>query len=371
MTIRYVGIGGNDANDGLSWANRKLTLNGAEDTPVAAGDIVYVGAGRYKEMLTCDVAGSSGSPITYIGDYTGKYTDGVGGEVILTMNNDDDSYTANHLILASKDFRTFEGFTFDTPPELTGFYKFGIVSINASNLIVRSCVFYWGFGGIDILYTDTTPRTHLIENCVFIAGYYGVRIRATGGNVDNDLTTIQNCLFFGYRYNGAAIIYDYVGGTSVNNCSFMFIHTCISMSGHALTAGQHVTVKNCMFSFSNSALVGVASYTADITEDYNNFCFCNTLRSNVDTGVNSTTKYHIINTRWAHDMFNGKKSITPFDHSPYSRLVNVAGSSPTSTDIRGTGTIGAQRELGAIEYDPSVTLGNILATPGMTGGING
>ena len=45
MTIRYVGIGGNDSNDGLSWANRKLTLNGVEDTPVEAGDTVYVGAG--------------------------------------------------------------------------------------------------------------------------------------------------------------------------------------------------------------------------------------------------------------------------------------------------------------------------------------
>ena len=45
MTVRYVGPGGNNSNDGLSWANRKLTLNGVEDTPVAAGDIVYVGAG--------------------------------------------------------------------------------------------------------------------------------------------------------------------------------------------------------------------------------------------------------------------------------------------------------------------------------------
>ncbi len=59
MTVRYVGIGGNDANSGLSWAQRKLTLSGVEATPVAAGDIVYVGAGIYRELLTCGVSGGN------------------------------------------------------------------------------------------------------------------------------------------------------------------------------------------------------------------------------------------------------------------------------------------------------------------------
>lgn len=36
-----------------------MTLNGAEDIPVAAGDIVYVGPGVYREMLTCDVSGGN------------------------------------------------------------------------------------------------------------------------------------------------------------------------------------------------------------------------------------------------------------------------------------------------------------------------
>ena len=62
MTTYYVGTGGNDSNNGTTWALRKLTLNGAEDIPVAAGDTVYVGAGTYRETLTVDVSGSSGSP---------------------------------------------------------------------------------------------------------------------------------------------------------------------------------------------------------------------------------------------------------------------------------------------------------------------
>ena len=45
----YVGPGGNDGNNGTSWALRKLTLNGAEDIPVVPGDVVWVGPGVYRE----------------------------------------------------------------------------------------------------------------------------------------------------------------------------------------------------------------------------------------------------------------------------------------------------------------------------------
>ena len=61
MVDRYVGIGGNDGNSGLTWALRKLTLNGAEDTPVVAGDTVYVGPGVYRERLIVDVSGGAGT----------------------------------------------------------------------------------------------------------------------------------------------------------------------------------------------------------------------------------------------------------------------------------------------------------------------
>jgi len=57
-TAHYVGSGGNDANSGLTWALRKLTLNGAEDTPLtAARHTVYVAPGTYRELLTCDLSG--------------------------------------------------------------------------------------------------------------------------------------------------------------------------------------------------------------------------------------------------------------------------------------------------------------------------
>lgn len=59
MTTYFVGPGGNDANDGLSWANRFLTCNGAEDEPVALTDVVRVAPGVYRETLTVDVSGGN------------------------------------------------------------------------------------------------------------------------------------------------------------------------------------------------------------------------------------------------------------------------------------------------------------------------
>src|SRR3990172_11070704 len=113
MTTRYVGIGGNDGNSGLTWALRKLTLNGAEDTPVADTDIVYVGPGVYRELLTVDVSGTTG--ISYIGDVTGEHTDGVGGIVRITGSANDTTATrANCLTATSSAYRLFKGFLVDT-----------------------------------------------------------------------------------------------------------------------------------------------------------------------------------------------------------------------------------------------------------------
>lgn len=45
------------------------------------------------------------------------------------------------------------------------------------------------------------------------------------------------------------------------------------------------------------------------------------------------------------------KLIIPFDLSRNSQLIDVAGTAPTATDMRGTGTLGTEREWGALEYD--------------------
>lgn len=65
MVSRFVdGINGNDGNDGLSpitggGHGPKASLNGVEDTPVVAGDTIYVRPTVYRELWTWDVSGGN------------------------------------------------------------------------------------------------------------------------------------------------------------------------------------------------------------------------------------------------------------------------------------------------------------------------
>jgi len=137
MTDRYVGKGGSDGANGLSWANRKLTLNGVEDTPVVAGDTIYVGPGIYRETLTCDVPGTSGNIITYIGDVTGENTDGIGGPVTVCGSDDDiglaDRTYGIYAASGNGDYRTFRGFIFRGS-------TYGLQLIDSDNVIYEDCI---------------------------------------------------------------------------------------------------------------------------------------------------------------------------------------------------------------------------------------
>lgn len=289
MTTYYVGSGGNDSNDGLSWANRKLTLNGAEDIPVAAGDTVYVGPGTYRETLTVDVSGSGGSPITYIGDYSGANTDGVGGVVRITGSDNDQTLTRTSGILANtKDYRTFTGFTLDMVNgnllDLTTctnwiiqkmhFYGTGagaLVRVQGTSSAITIQDFYiggfqYGQGGLWFSHSSTVDNTgHVISNGIFMPAGFGVYIQRTGG------ITVKNCLFLGQRQ-----------GVSVAT---------------ALAAGQTTTVNNCIFAFTTGAAL-VATATGEITEDYNTLYSGTGTRTNTSTGANSNTYPALPDARW-------------------------------------------------------------------------
>jgi hypothetical protein len=348
-TTYYVGIGGNDGNNGTSWATRKLTLNGAENVPVAAGDTVYVGPGTYREMLTVDVSGGAGTAISYIGDYTGASTDGVGGVVRITGSDNDQSATRANCILASgKNYRTFRGFTFDTTTDNLVFLTSG------TYWTIDECYFCNGSAGTSGIYSDGASQLAIaISNCYFNTGSSsGARqVRFVhSSTVDNVGHTVSSCIF-----DGAFIGVDTqrVGGITINGCLFtqngrgVFVET-------ALTAGQLVTVNNSIFSGCNVAMN--ATTTAEFSENYNSIFRCTTARANVNTGANSNTYAFLPDTRWFHEATNSGRFATPFDMASYCALVDVAGTSPTTTDMRGTAVQGTQREWGALEYDSTLLI---------------
>lgn len=89
MPVYYVRKTGSDAAAGTSPATAWLTIDKAANT-VVAGDTVYIGAGIYRELVTMDTAGSSGNPITYVGDIKGENTGDAGLVIVSAFDNDDE-----------------------------------------------------------------------------------------------------------------------------------------------------------------------------------------------------------------------------------------------------------------------------------------
>lgn len=355
MTTRYVGPGGSDANSGLTWALRKLTLNGVEDTPVVAGDTVYVGPGTYRETLTVDVNGSAGNPITYAADYTGVNTDGVGGIVRITGSDDDQTATRQQCVTGTtKIYRTFQGFVMDTVID-----RCIVMATGCTNWIVDKCVFQ-GATADHILVSGAAQLNNTIQNCIF----YPADGQDTGILFTHTATVnaaghvVQNCIFIACR---VGIQDARIGGITAKNNIFLgcgrgfYIIT-------APAAGQTVTLNNNIFvSCPTSAIVITAD--SQLVEDYNQFSL-NAVNITGGTppaiGANSVTYVAHFDPRWAMELFfrgagpSSAQLVSPFDMASYNTLINVAGTGAPSTDLRGTGTIGSQREWGPLEYDSTL-----------------
>src|SRR4030065_1764953 len=208
MTTRYVGSGGNDGNTGLSWAQRKLTLNGVEDTPVVAGDVVYVAPGVYRELLTVDVSGVSGSAITYIADVTGEHTDSVGGIVRITGSDNDITATRSFCITATaKNYRTFIGFMIDNAS------THNIVGDSGcTDWIIEGCTLQSMTNGWNITFSGVISN-HTIRRCNIINR--GINLTHTV-TVDNANCLVENCVIMGG--DSAGIASTRIGGVTIKNC---------------------------------------------------------------------------------------------------------------------------------------------------------
>lgn len=350
MTTYYAGVGGNDANNGTSYALRKLTIQAAVNLATTAGDQVMVSPGTYRETVTLAASGSGGSPISLIGDYTGANTSGARGVVRITGSNDDITATrSNCIAISSKSYLVIQGFTLD------GSSSYVVSMSSAANVTIKQCHVGYAFANTSTIYCSGASQTAVtISECVVHGGTQNPAIYILHSSGLSDVAhVIQNCLIVGPIY-AASIRSDRVGGVTVKNCTIRQSTYGVAVQA-ALTGGQTVTVNNCILDACYTALQAVN--VGEITEDYNTLPLAVTARVNVTAGANSVTRPPLFGTRWFHEAVNSGKIATPFDLASYSTLVEYnSGTGAPSTDMRGAAATGTYREWGALEYNAALAI---------------
>jgi len=348
MTTYYVGAGGNDGNTGLSWAQRFLTLNGAEDEPVVANDTVYVAPGVYRELLILDVNGTNGNPITYIGDVTGENTDGVGGIVRITASDNDQTATRANVISdggAARNYRTFRGFMMDMPTTSA------VITMKSggTNFILQDC-FMTGGANDNVIALYGAGGGHLFERCFFMNHYSFSSIYIQhSSTIDDSETVVQNCVFMG-GYGGVRT--TRVGGITVRNCTMLYnsqaIGGLVSVATALATGTSTIPVNNCIMMGSRMGLYGTVE--GEIIEDYNAFYHNSADRTNVAVGGNSVTYPPLFAPPI---LFDGIKFPWWFGElSEWSQVRAITGSGEASDDMFGMvrPTTSAKKSWGPMQF---------------------
>jgi hypothetical protein len=331
MTTYYVGSDGNDGNTGTSWAQRKLTLNGVEDIPVTDNDLVWVGAGTYREQLTVDVSGAA--EIEYRADTTGANTDGIGGVVRITGSDNDMTAARSYGIYGNgKNNRTFTGFVID------GCANFGIDMLG-NNLTIQDCILTGCAYGM-ILRTGTNGAIQRVK--ALFNQTAGIAI----GNAvaeDNTNTLIQNvdCLCNGlYGIHG-------LGKGSVTIKNVLLSGNSVGMREQtALTVGQTITINNSIITGNVTGLQ--ATVLGEILEDYNNIALCTNLRLNVAVGAHSNAYLPQLDVG---RLVEGRQySVQLGKLASYSQLTSIAGTGEPADDLHGF-TRASPSSWGSTQYE--------------------
>ncbi len=208
--------GGNDSNDGLSWATAKQTVTSGF-AACADGDTLFIAAGTYNECVSV----KSGSFVSMMGGYNAA-TGMRDPEVFQTILDGD----GLGKVLIS----------IDAEPTIPLLYD-GLTLQNAE---------YASSGSAIIMRGKTTVNNCIIRNCTSMGSGGGIYVNMAA----NDLSSvISNCIveLCSANSSGGAI---HNTGAIIENC---IIRGCIGTYGSIVLRGG--IVRNCVF-YNNSALEG-------------------------------------------------------------------------------------------------------------------
>ena len=331
MVTRYVGPGGNDGASGLTWALRKLTLNGVEDTPVVAGDVVWVGPGVYREQLIVDVSGAGGNEIVYIGDVTGCNTDGVGGIVRITGSDNDQTAVRTYCVWGiTKHYRIFRGFLTD----LGSNYQW-LLNNSCTHWTIEDCMIVPHSVQAINVSGDAQLDINILR-CLFLPTKSGVyQITFSSAGIQDAAHTIRNCLLI--NGNGRGVQFDDVGGVNIRNCNFMGHGFAVRVTDSPPVGYTAVNINNCILDHCTTGLQAQA--LGEIVENYNTFYQAQTPRANVNIGANSQTYPPILRPPLlyaGHAQADGFRQPWWFGElSEWSQIAAITGTSEPTLDLHG------------------------------------
>lgn len=340
MATYYVRKTGNDSNAGTSAGAAWLTVDKAANT-VAAGDTVYIGAGTYRELVTMDTSGSSGSIISFIGDITGTYT-GDDGLVIISAHDSDDSVATRAIVLDfnGKNFvewhnctfvgsnsafvigntayataTAYEGVVINNCTVIATGYTWGVkfalnasTTPTASGIKITRCTIQ---GGLQILH-DTNATAHVNTKILIDSN----RILGIGGV--NPLQIDRNTGTTTYSVGGITISNNFIQSAFQYGISASYIKN---------TTNPCVIASNVIYNQSSAAIINSSGTATAVVVRNNILGSVSTLTGVTDSGSNLIKPVLLFGGLHDHQLTSA------FGYSPYLPFEPMAASGITNPAI--------------------------------------
>ena len=288
MAIYYVTTSGLTTNTGLT-VNSPWSLGKALSSTLP-GDEVYIAPGEYFGNFTLSVSGSSGSPISFIGDplLSKNWTGINSGEVILTNfdTNISNPINTNPIISAtSRSYVNFSNITF-RGNTINGL----IYVITCNNMNFNKCFFNQfnsGSAGILISNYNNNLFNFIFTNCIaYFNRSTNYFVNIISNQTASNPVIIKNCLvnnagiYSFFVFFGRFDIQGAIGGAIIQNCTCLNGDIAIQTVAPSSNKDQ---VTNCLIACNNSFY---GNYSG-INENYNRVI--SGTRLNTPVGANSLT----------------------------------------------------------------------------------